>query len=159
VTCRVLKLARQPCYRWLAAPVTDAQWAEAQVANALFDAHRNDPEFGYRFLADEARAHGYAFADRTAWRICSDNGWFSVFGKKKHGRKVRPSAPAHDDLVRRDFTAAGPNTLWLSDITEHPTPLDPDRCDDCWNPSARGQAVCLRGQGRVVQPDRGLFHR
>jgi putative transposase len=27
----------------------------------------------------------------------------------------------HDDLVRRDFTAAGPNRLWLADITEHAT--------------------------------------
>lgn len=27
----------------------------------------------------------------------------------------------HDDLVRREFTAAAPNQLWLTDITEHPT--------------------------------------
>ena len=27
----------------------------------------------------------------------------------------------HDDLVERDFTATGPNRLWLTDITEHPT--------------------------------------
>ena len=27
----------------------------------------------------------------------------------------------HDDLVGRDFTAEGPNQLWLTDITEHPT--------------------------------------
>jgi len=29
VTCRVLKLARQPYYRWLACPVTDAELEEA----------------------------------------------------------------------------------------------------------------------------------
>ena len=55
MTCRVLKIARQPYYRWLAEPVTDAEWIQAHRANALFDAHREDPEFGYRFLADEAR--------------------------------------------------------------------------------------------------------
>ncbi len=54
------------------------------------------------------------------WRICRDNGWWSVFGKKR-GRKGKPGAPAHDDLVRRDFTADTPNRLWLTDITEHPT--------------------------------------
>ena len=27
----------------------------------------------------------------------------------------------HDDLVERDFTAPGPNRLWLTDLTEHPT--------------------------------------
>ena len=36
VTCRVLKIARQPYYRWLAAPVTDAELEEAHRANALF---------------------------------------------------------------------------------------------------------------------------
>ena len=31
----------------------------------------------------------------------------------------RAGAPAHDDLVARDFTADAPNRLWLTDITEH----------------------------------------
>jgi transposase InsO family protein len=121
VTCRVLDLARQPYYRWLAEPVTDTEWREAHLANALFDAHRDDPEFGYRFLADEARADGHVFADRTAWKLCSSNGWFSVFGKKKSRKKSPPGVPAYDDLVRRDFTATAPNLLWLIDITEHRT--------------------------------------
>jgi transposase InsO family protein len=121
VTCRVLTIARQPYYRWLDNPVTDSEWAQAQLANALFDAHRDDPEFGYRFLADEAREGGLVFADRTAWRICSDNGWFSVFGKKKRGKNTKVGAPAHDDLVRREFSATGPNKVWLTDLTEHRT--------------------------------------
>ena len=58
VTCRVLKIARQPYYRWLASPVTAADVTAAYRANALFDAHRDDPEFGYRFLLDEARDAG-----------------------------------------------------------------------------------------------------
>src|SRR5690242_10108178 len=68
VTCRVLKLARQPYYRWLDKPVADAVLEESYRANALFDAHCDDPEFGYRFLADEARGAGARMADRTAWR-------------------------------------------------------------------------------------------
>ena len=89
VTCRVLKLARQPYYRWLADPVTDAELVEAYRANALFDAHRDDPEFGYRFLVDEARDAGEPMAERTAWRICSNNGWWSVFGKASAARTAR----------------------------------------------------------------------
>ena len=37
VTCRVLKIARQPYYRWLNCPVTDTDWAEAHLANAIFE--------------------------------------------------------------------------------------------------------------------------
>jgi len=121
VTCRVLKLARQPYYRWLAQPVTDAELVEAYRANALFDAHRDDPEFGYRFLVDEADDAGQPMAQRTAWRICSDNGWWSAFGKRKRGKNGKTGPPVHDDLVGRDFTADAPNRLWLSDITEHHT--------------------------------------
>jgi transposase InsO family protein len=121
VTCRVLNLARQPYYRWLACPVTDSEWREAHLANALFDAHVDDPEFGYRFLADEARDAGQVACDRTMWRVCSTNGWFSAFGKSKRGKAKRPGPPVHDDKVERKFTADAPNVLWLTDITEHKT--------------------------------------
>ncbi|WP_162952277.1 hypothetical protein [Streptomyces hundungensis] len=60
-------LARQPYYRWLDKPVPDAMLEEAYRANALFDAHPDDPEFGYRFLADEARGAGAVMADESAW--------------------------------------------------------------------------------------------
>ena len=128
VTCRVLKIARQPYYRWLTQPVTDAELIEAYRANALFDAHQDDPEFGYRFLLAEAQEAGEAMAERTAWRICSQLGWWSVFGKPKRGNAKKPGPPVHDDLcavvdkhgvIRHVFEADGPNELWLSDITEH----------------------------------------
>ncbi len=120
MTCRVLKLARQPYYRWLANPITDAELVEAYRANALFNAHGEDPEFGYRYLVEEARDAGETMAERTAWRICSQNRLWSVFGKKR-GKNGKVGPPVHDDLVERDFTAEAPNQLWLSDITEHRT--------------------------------------
>ncbi|WP_420371882.1 IS3 family transposase [Ornithinimicrobium pratense] len=128
VTCRVLKIARQPYYRWLAGPVTDADLAAAHRANALFDAHRDDPEFGYRFLADEARDAGHAMSERTAWRLCSDNGWWSAFGKRRGKNGKKPGPPVHEDLcavsdekgrIRHEFTADAANELWVGDITEH----------------------------------------
>jgi putative transposase len=130
VTCRVLRLSRQPYYRWLANPITASEVVEAYRANALFDAHCDDPEFGHRLLADEARDNGEAMADRTAWRIASENGWWSVFGRKRGRNGKRPGPAVHDDLctvtgedgrVRHEFTATAPNQLWLTDITEHKT--------------------------------------
>lgn len=130
VTCRVLKLSRQPYYRWLANPITTSEVVEAYRANAIFDAHREDPEFGHRLLADEARDAGQAMSDRTAWRIASSNGWWSAFGKKRGRNGKKPGPPVHDDLcevtdqdgrIRHEFAAEGPNQLWLTDITEHRT--------------------------------------
>ncbi len=123
VSCRVLGLARQPYYRWLRSPFTESQLDEAYLANAIFDAHRDDPEFGYRFLADEVRHHDEhaEVSDRVVWRICRDNRWWSRFGKPKARSGSRPGTPSHDDLVRREFTADTPNQVWLADITEHRT--------------------------------------
>ncbi|MFJ6199189.1 hypothetical protein [Micromonospora sp. NPDC092111] len=156
VTCRVLNIARQPYYRWLARPFTSAEEVAAYRANALFDAHRDDPEFGYRFLVDEARDAGQPMADRTAWRICSGNGWWSAFGKRKRrGKGGKPGPPVHDDLVRRDFTADGPNRLWLADITEHHTGEGKlYRCaiKDVWSPRIVGYSLDSRMKSRLASP-------
>jgi len=87
----------------------------------VFDAHLDDPEFGHRLLADEARDAGQSGCDRTVWRICCDQQWWSTFGKKRGKNGKKPGPPAHDDLVRRDFTADTANQLWLTDISEHAT--------------------------------------
>ena len=121
ITCRVLNIARQVYYRWLAEPVTDAEIEQAYRANALHDAHHQDPEFGYRYLHEEAAETGQVMAARTAWRICSDNQWWSAFAKRRSKNGKRPGPPVHEDLVRRSFTASRPNELWLTDITEHRT--------------------------------------
>ena len=111
VTCRVLGIARQPYYRWLAAPVTDAELEAAHLANAVFDAHRDDPEFGYRFLADEVRAAGFEVCDRTVWRICRRHRLVVELRQARPARAAKPGTPAHDDLVRRNFTVDAPNRL------------------------------------------------
>ena len=153
VACRVLKLARQPYYRWLACPVTDRDLDQAYLANAVFDAHADDPEFGYRLLADEAREAGHTGCDRTVWRICTANGWWSVFGKKRGKNGKKPGPPAHDDLVKRDFTATGPNQLWLTDITEHWT--DEGKLYECaikdvWSNRIVGYSISDRMKARIA---------
>jgi transposase InsO family protein len=154
VTCRVLNIARQPYYRWLARPVTDADLAAAYRADALFDAHRDDPEFGYRFLADEARAAGHPMTERTAWRICSGMGWWSAFSRKRRrGKSGKPGPPVHDDLVNRDFTANGPNRLWLADITEHRTDegkLYLCAIKDVWSNRIVGYSIDSRMKSRLA---------
>ena len=119
VSLRVLKLSRQPYYRWRNQQVTQAELIEAYRANALLDAHVDDPEYGYRFLVDEAAEAGEVMCERTAWKICRDNQWWSVFGKKRGKNGKRPGPPVHDDLVKRDFSTDDINELWLTDITEH----------------------------------------
>ncbi|WP_112235670.1 MULTISPECIES: IS3 family transposase [Kocuria] len=121
VSLRVLKLARQPYYRWREKPITASEVQQAYRANALHAAHHNDPEFGYRLLRDEAEAAGEPMAARTAWRLCHENHWHCAFGTRRGKNGRRPGPPVHDDHVQRQFAAEAPNRLWLTDITEHPT--------------------------------------
>lgn len=153
VSCRVLDLARQPDYRWLESPISDAELEEAYLANAIFDAHRDDPEFGHRFLADEARLAGFEVCDRTVWKICSENAWWCSFAKKKSRKKSSPATAAHDDLVRRVFTADRPNQLWLTDLTEHRTDegkLYLCAIKDLWSNRIIGYSIDERMKARLV---------
>ena len=121
VSCRVLGLARQPYYRWLKQPITANQLDSAYLANAICDAHLDDREFGYRFLADEVRDAGWVASDRTVWRACSDNGWWASFAKRnrRNAKATRSATAAHDDLVCRQFRSTEPDSLWVTDLTEH----------------------------------------
>ena len=119
VTWRVLKIAKQPFYRWLKAPVSTRDWDDAQLTNAAIDAHEEAPTFGYRLIADELTDLGFEVSERRVWRLCSQQGIVSATTRKKRGKAGKQGPPVHDDLVQRQFTAAGPNQLWLTDITEH----------------------------------------
>lgn len=119
VTCRVLKIAKQPFYRWLKNPVSARDWDDAQLTNAAIDIHLDDPAFGYRFIADELEDLGFEASERRVWRVCSQQRLWSAFAKKKGSKNRKQGPPVHDDLVQRRFTATRANELWLTDITEH----------------------------------------
>jgi transposase InsO family protein len=119
VTCRVLGFSKQAFYAWKANPVTDRDWDDAHLINAARDIHHDDPEFGYRFIADELPAHGIRAGRNRVARLCCQERIWSVHARKR-GLNRKAGPPVHD-LVGRNFTATCPNRLWLTDITEHPT--------------------------------------
>jgi len=182
VTCRVLGFSTQAFYAWKAHPISERELVDAYATNAAVDIHTDDPGFGYRFIADELAAAGHEVSERRVWRICSQAQIVAAHARSR-SRRARPGPAVHDDLVRRDFTAPGPNRLWLTDITEHPTAegrLYLCAVKDVWSrrivgysiadrmPSALAvdaleMAVARRGPGHVtgcvVHADRGSQFR
>ena len=146
VTCRTLGLCRAQYYRWRTEPFTDAELDEAWLANAIFDAHRDDPEFGCRLVADEVRAgglggvgsHGVAdlFGQRLVVRLRQAQGLSQGPG----GRHRSPRRPGATRLHRR-----GPRRAVA--VGHHRAP------------HRRGQGLPLRHQRRLFEPDRRLGHR
>lgn len=111
VSFRVLGLARQPYYRWLAGPVTDAELEEAYRANALFDAHREDRR---------ARLPVPRLPSPPRWRDdVGPNGLADLFREPvvEHLRQERGSKngrsgpPVHDELAGRILTEDALNQL------------------------------------------------
>ena len=122
LTCGVLGFSPQAYYQWRAKPVCDRDLEDAYLTNELVDLHADDPEFGYRFLADELEAAGETVAERRVWRLCRDQKlWSTTVRKGRRGSGKRPGPAVHDDLVKRNFTVERPDAVWLTDITEHPT--------------------------------------
>ncbi len=120
VTCRVLGFSKQAFYKWRANPVTTADLERAYLINAALDIHRDDPEFGYRFIADEFEDAGLEVSRNTVHALCREAGIVATVHRRRgSGKKAGP--PVHDDHVRRNFSADRPNHVWLTDITEHPT--------------------------------------
>jgi len=120
-TCGVLGFSTQAYYQWRAQPICARDLEDAYLTNELVDLHDDDPEFGYRFLADELEAAGHPVGERRVWRLCRDQRLWSTTIRKARGSGKTPGPAVHDDLVKRNFTAARPDQVWLTDITEHPT--------------------------------------
>lgn len=122
VTCGILGFSRQAYYAWLACPVTDRDWDDAHAVHVLRQAHQDDPEFGYRLLADELTEVGIVASENRVHRLCREHRlWSTTVKKGRKGGKGRPGPAVDDDLVKRQFDAPASDMLWLTDITEHPT--------------------------------------
>ena len=105
--------------------------------------HEDDPEFGYRFIADELERAGHSVGERRVWRLCSEHRIWSTTTKK--GRKVVGQAPG----------PGGPR---------RPRPAELHRARAGRGlahrhhraPDGGGQALRLLHQGRLLEPDRRL---
>lgn len=130
VACRVLGLSTQGYYKWLKDPVCQRDWDDAHLIDVLYDLHADDATLGYRFLTDElADEHGIKAGENRIHRLCQVAG-ITASHHKKRGKSGKAGPAPHDDLlavvdkhgvVRHEFTADAPNTVWLWDISEHLT--------------------------------------
>ena len=70
VTCRVLGFSEQAYYQWLKNPVSARDAEEQHLIGVLRELHDDDPEGGYRVLADDLAELGYQVSERRVWRLC-----------------------------------------------------------------------------------------
>ena len=95
-------------------------WDDAHLINAAADIHRDDPAFGYRFIADELPARGITAGENRVARLCSQQGIWSAFAKKR-GLTRKAGPPVHDDLVARKFGRLTPIEYEIINQAAHAT--------------------------------------
>lgn len=103
-------------------------------------------------LADDLHDLGYRVSERRVWRLCRLAGIRSVITTRKR-RYKKAGAPVHDDLVKRDFTAEGPNQLWLTDINRALDGRGKLYCcavKDVWSNRIVGYAIDKRMKARLA---------
>ena len=66
----MLGFSKQGYFKWRAKPVCDRDLSDAYLINAAFDAHHDDPTFGYRFISDELEPWA-SWPQRIGCSVCA----------------------------------------------------------------------------------------
>ena len=120
--CRVLGVSTSGYYAWLKRAPSARSKANAELLEEIKKSHKkSDGTYGApRIHADLPKEMG-ASLNRVA-RVMCDVGIQGVTRRKWTKTTVRDEDErAAPDLVDRDFTATGPDQLWVADITYIPT--------------------------------------
>lgn len=70
--------------------------------------------------AELVHGHGLRIGQNTVGSLIRRPGLTGLPISRRHGKRTPPGVTV-TDLVKRNFTRTGPNQLWVTDITEHPT--------------------------------------
>ena len=123
VMCDTLGLSTSGYYEWLDRPPSARAVANAELLERIRDVHRFSREtYGRPRLYAELRDDGVLVNHKRVGRLMSENGIVGATRRRKWRttKRDRDARPA-PDLVERNFVAAGPNQLWVADITYVPT--------------------------------------
>ena len=119
VLCRVLCVSRSGFYSYLEEPETERSRRDAALAaktRAVFDEHEG--RYGSPRVRRELRERGDLVSKKKVAQLMRDNGL--VARRKKKFRPTTDSKhanPIAPNLLARDFSASGPNEVWVTDVT------------------------------------------
>jgi putative transposase len=121
--CRVLEVSRSGYYAWLKREPSTRARANAALLKAIEEVHaESDKTYGAPRIHAELKDRGPQASLNRVARVMKEAEIQGVSPRKwtrttLRGKSMRPVP----DLVDRDFTATGPDQLWVADITYIPT--------------------------------------
>ncbi|MCD2190502.1 IS3 family transposase [Actinomycetospora soli] len=124
VACRVLNVSRSGYYEWRTGVKSGRAQQNELLAKVIEKIHSESRgTYGApRVHAELVLGLGERVNHKRVARLMREAGLQGLYRRRTRRCTRRdPAADPYPDLVDRDFTAAGPDRLWVTDITEHHT--------------------------------------
>ena len=120
--CRTLGVSPSGYYAWRKRPLSPRARADVELTAQIEAVHRDSRgTYGAPRICAELAAQGIHLSRKRVARLMRTAGLRGV-SRRKFRTTVRDgTARPAPDLVARQFTAAGPDRLWVADITYIPT--------------------------------------
>lgn len=117
--CRVLEVSTSGYYAWRQRPPSPREQEDAHLTERIRKIHtRSDGTYGAPRIHAELADNGVHVGRKRVARLMQAADLQGVSRRKSPGTTKRdPASQPAPDLVERDFTAAGPDELWVADIT------------------------------------------
>jgi putative transposase len=121
--CRALGVSTSGFYASVDRPLSTRTKRDLVLTAKLEAAHvESRGTYGVPRLHAELVANGELVGKKRVARLMRNAGLVGISPRKTTFTTRRdPAARPSDDLVKRDFTASGPDQLWVADITYVPT--------------------------------------
>ena len=121
VACRVVGISESGWYARISRPASQRSVRHALLTDLITQIHRDSRGIygGRRVHAELTLGHGVEVGHGQVELLMRRAGLQGLGGRPRW-KRVKPENIA-TDLVERNFARPGPNQLWVTDITEHPT--------------------------------------
>jgi len=121
--CRLLDVSTSGYYAWRGRGPSKRAQRDAALKQQIKRLHdRSDGTYGAPRIHEDLKELGEQLGRKRVARLLRELGLQGVTRRKGTWTTVRdPEAHPAPDRVDRDFTATGPNQLWVADITYVPT--------------------------------------
>lgn len=117
--CRVLEVSKSGYYAWRSQLPSKRRLQDLDLCQRIDKIHQQSRgTYGAPRVEQELKADGSSHGRKRVARLMRLTGLVGVSRRKssKTTHRDRSARPA-PDLVRRNFSASGPNRLWVADIT------------------------------------------
>lgn len=117
--CRVLGVSRSGFHAWVARPPSARAVSDAVLLDRVSELHvASRRTYGSPRIYKDLRAEGVRVGRKRIERLMRQAGISGTVKRRRGKTTVRvPGVRVANDLVKRDFSPAAANQLWVSDIT------------------------------------------